>query len=565
MTESKSAVTPPVGQAVNDIVKRVSETRFTLQTEDCEDGRAAHSALSAELNDYVLPRINRTRTPFLIAVGGSTGAGKSTLVNSLVGRAVSPAGVRRPTTGNPIVIHNPADAKHFEPEHYLPDLPRSADPGSTTPGVVLIADDSVEAGTAILDCPDIDSISESNRALARRTLLSADLWLFVTTANRYADAAPWALLKTAAVRSTSVAIVLDRVPPEANREVRHHLSSLLAEAGLENSPIFSVAELELEDGLLPHSAIYPIRSWISQVGSEGASLERIRARTLTGAVSALPGKVNALADFAQSQEQAHSELAASLDRCFSAADSVLAEVFSDGRVLHGEVNARWQDFVGTGQLFRGLEPTMARMRDRISSAVTGKHDAATPLHIAILRSAAVSLREQAIAVVDEVNGQWRNTAAGAALIEEQAELRHVGRGLEDSVKAAVSGWSDEVNALVRDIGQGRKSKARILSFGVSGVCAVIEYAAFWDPRYASDAEPAARHGAGVALNLAETIFGEAEAAELIGSIRQRFLTAAAGIVGGCRTPFDNALRLSAVPARQSGALRSSGERLEVAL
>ena len=565
MTESKSAVTPPVGQAVNDIVKRVSETRFTLQTEDCEDGRAAHSALSAELNDYVLPRINRTRTPFLIAVGGSTGAGKSTLVNSLVGRAVSPAGVRRPTTGNPIVIHNPADAKHFEPEHYLPDLPRSTDPGSTTPGVVLIADDSVEAGTAILDCPDIDSISESNRALARRTLLSADLWLFVTTANRYADAAPWALLKTAAVRSTSVAIVLDRVPPEANREVRHHLSSLLAEAGLENSPIFSVAELELEDGLLPHSAIYPIRSWISQVGSEGTSLERIRARTLTGAVSALPGKVDALADFAQSQELAHSELTASLDRCFSAADSVLAEVFSDGRVLHGEVNARWQDFVGTGQLFRGLEPTMARMRDRISAAVTGKHDAATPLHIAILRSAAVSLREQAIAVVDEVNAEWRNTAAGAALISEQAELRHVGKGLEDSVKAAVSGWSDEVNALVRDIGQGRKSKARILSFGVSGVCAVIEYAAFWDPRYANGAEPAARQGAGVALNLAETIFGEAEAAELIGSIRQRFLTAAAGIVGGCRTPFDNALRLSAVPARQSGALRSSGERLEVAL
>src|SRR5699024_9392731 len=161
-----------------------------------------------------------------------------------------------------------------------------------------------------------------------------------------------------------------------------------------------ISVFELEDGLLPHSAIYPIRSWISQVGSEGASLERIRARTLTGAVSALPGKVNALADFAQSQEQAHSELAASLDRCFSAADSVLAEVFSDGRVLHGEVNARWQDFVGTGQLFRGLEPTMARMRDRISSAVTGKHDAATPLHIAILRSAAVSLREQAIAVVD---------------------------------------------------------------------------------------------------------------------------------------------------------------------
>src|SRR5699024_11469417 len=119
------------------------------------------------------------------------------------------------------------DALRFEREHGLRDRPRSTGRGSTTRGVVLIAHDSVEAGTAILDCPDIDSTSESNRALARRTLLSADLWLFVTTANRYADAAPWALLKTAAVRSTSVAIVLDRVPPEANREVRHHLSSLL--------------------------------------------------------------------------------------------------------------------------------------------------------------------------------------------------------------------------------------------------------------------------------------------------------------------------------------------------
>src|SRR5690606_3950889 len=143
-------------------------------------------------------------------------------------------------------------------------------------------------------------------------------------------------------------------------------SSLLSEAGLANSPIFSVAELEFEDGLLPHAAIYPIRSWISQVGTEGTSLERIRNRTLTGAISALPARVRELADFAETQEQAHITLAGSLEKSFRSAQAGLAEVFSDGRVLHGEVNARWQDFVGTGQLFRGLEPTMARMRDRIS-------------------------------------------------------------------------------------------------------------------------------------------------------------------------------------------------------
>ncbi|WP_309131605.1 dynamin family protein [Brevibacterium sp.] len=536
-----------------------------MQTDDSPEGRRLHRQLSSELTDYLLPRISRTRTPFLIAVGGSTGAGKSTLVNSLVGRSISPAGVRRPTTGNPIVVHNPADAAFFESSNFLSDLPRSSDPSAVDPSVILIPEEHVPAGTAILDCPDIDSVAESNRALARRILMAADLWLFVTTANRYADAAPWALLRDAAARHTSVAIVLDRVPPEANREVRHHLSSLLSSAGLANSPIFSVAELTLEDGLLPHSAIYPIRSWVEEVSSEVDSQDRIRRRTLDGSIAALPAQVKSLAGFVESQETAYEMLGRSLDENFRSAHEGLLQVFSDGRVLHGEVNARWQDFVGTGQLFRGLEPTMARMRDRISAVVTGKHDAAAPLHIAILRSAAISLRERAVAVVDAVNVDWQHQPAGAALVADHPELRQVAADLEDSVKAAVSDWSNEVNALVRDIGQGKKSKARILSFGVAGVCAVLEYAAFWDPESASAPGLPAQGSANVARSLAGTIFGEQEAANLIASIRDRFLTRAAGLVGGCRQPFDNALGQAAVPARQSGTLRAAGDRLEVAL
>ncbi|RAE29640.1 hypothetical protein DN524_32930, partial [Burkholderia multivorans] len=130
-----------------------------------------------------------------------------------------------------------------------------------------------------------------------------------------------------------------------------------------------------------------------------------------------------------------------------------------------------------------------------------------------------------------------------ALVTSEPALREPTSELEDRVKAAVSGWSNDVNALVRDIGQGKKSKARILSFGVSGVCAVLEYATFWDPAHTSSNDSASRSGAGVALSLAGTIFGEQEAVDIIGSIRDRFLTAAAGIIGDCRTPFDQALRL----------------------
>ena len=67
------------------------------------------------------------------------------------------------------------------------------------------------------------------RELAGQLLSAADLWLFVTTAARYADAVPWDLLRTAADRGTAVAIILDRVPPEATDEIRPHLVAMLRE------------------------------------------------------------------------------------------------------------------------------------------------------------------------------------------------------------------------------------------------------------------------------------------------------------------------------------------------
>ena len=92
---------------------------------------------------------------------------------------------------------------------------------------------------ALLDAPDIDSVVSANRAIATQLLSAADLWLFVTTAARYADAVPWDLLRTAADRGTAVAIVLDRIPPEAVDEIRPHLAAMLREQGLPTAPIFT--------------------------------------------------------------------------------------------------------------------------------------------------------------------------------------------------------------------------------------------------------------------------------------------------------------------------------------
>ena len=226
--------------------------------------------LGAQLNDYLLPRLERLDAPMLAVVGGSTGAGKSTLVNSMIGRTVSRPGVIRPTTRSPVLVHHPDDAHWFGPERILPGLARTLEAASDTRTLQLVPEPSLPQGLAILDAPDIDSVVAENRALAAQLLAAADLWLFVTTAARYADAVPWDYLRSAAERSAALAVVLQRVPPAAMTEVPAHLGQLMADRGLGDSPLFAVPETVADaEGLLPDSAVAPIREWLAGLACSG--------------------------------------------------------------------------------------------------------------------------------------------------------------------------------------------------------------------------------------------------------------------------------------------------------
>ena len=184
--------------ALSGLRAAIGATRYPLALPSAESARHSATALTDQLDDYLLPRLARLDAPLLVVVGGSTGAGKSTLVNSLVQARVSAAGVLRPTTRSPVLVCNPADAAWFRQGDLLPGLTRTTEP-SDDPRARCSSSPRRRspAGLAFLDAPDIDSVVDANRALAAQLLAAADLWLFVTTAARYADAVPWELLRTA--------------------------------------------------------------------------------------------------------------------------------------------------------------------------------------------------------------------------------------------------------------------------------------------------------------------------------------------------------------------------------
>ncbi|WP_419995006.1 dynamin family protein [Streptomyces boninensis] len=368
-----SEVRPELIDALTGVRERVAGVRFPLPLSGAARARRGQAELVAQLDDYLVPRLRSPEAPLLAVVGGSTGAGKSTLVNSLVGRRVSESGVLRPTTRTPVLVCHPGDAHWFADDRVLPGLTRvrpvpraegaDGDDGDSDHGpaelgefgetsedgeglLCLDSDATLPRGLALLDAPDIDSVVRHNRELAAELVCAADVWVLVTSATRYADALPWNLLRSAKEYGVTLVTVLDRVPHQVAHEISRQYAGLLHRAGLGDVPRFTIPELPESagggSGLLPATAVRDLREWLAHRAQYRELRATVAARTAAGALASVKPR---LAELAAASAGQHAAALRMVQRVQGAYDQALERVHQQlgaGVGLAGDALALWE-------------------------------------------------------------------------------------------------------------------------------------------------------------------------------------------------------------------------------
>ena len=496
--------------ALSKLHGEVEQASLLLESPSVAEARQIKADVLDQLSDYVLPRLVQLDAPLLAVVGGSTGAGKSTLVNSIVGERITESGVLRPTTRSPVLVHNPEDAHWFQPDRILPEMPRTLTPTNDTYALRLAPSKRVPRGLAILDAPDVDSIDKGNREIAAQLLAAADLWLFVTSAARYADQVPWDYLRAAAERSTSVAVVLDRTHADAVFEVRGHLARMMTSRGLSDSPLFTVPESGVDtEGLLPRAAVADIVGWLHELAADPAARTQVITQTLDGAIRQNVFSAHDIADAMDEQIGVAELLNRDLRNCYDKAAEDIAAATGDGSLLRGEVLARWQDFVGTGELLRSVEEKVGRIRDRLMDGVSGKRTRSNEVSEAVEQGVHMLLLEHAESAAEAVARSWGSNEAGRGLLDSTRGLERASRDFRTKAERTVRDWQQGVLELVRTEGADKRMTAKFLAFGVNGVGVALMIVMFSHTAGITGGEAGIAGGTAIiGQKLLEAIFGD---------------------------------------------------------
>lgn len=427
---------------------------FRLGSPDAEWRRRRRDHLVGILRRYLEPRLAEPGHPVVVAVFGPTGSGKSTIVNTLVGRPISETGVLRPTTRRAVVWAHHRHSGRLEQQL-----------GQTGPVEVVGDEHPVLAALAVIDTPDVDSIATEHRRQTTAILETADVAIAVTTPQRYADAVPWDIIGDLGERSLEVVVVMNRAGKRTDGAVID-LAGLLRDARVRGvrsaDDVLVVQEQRVRgDGRL-HG--YSLRHLARRLQSIAADHAGVASRGVVNAVRHALDVTEELASEVRRQAEEAADLLAVADDAEAAQRADLVGRLESGDLVRSEVVARWQRMIGVSDLtslvLRGIR------RVGIGPTIAEVPEVDREIRVELVD---LALRRARRATTSIELG-WGLTPAGEALI---ADTVVDWAAIEDALVESIAAWQAEVVDLVAGTGRARFRLARVATFGINASATLV--------------------------------------------------------------------------------------------
>ncbi|MEO6144182.1 MAG: ABC transporter, partial [Dermatophilaceae bacterium] len=310
------------------------------------------------------------------------------------------------------------------------------------------------------------------------------------------------------------------------------------------------------DGRLSDHEIARLRSWLTALARDAKARSIVVRRTLTGALNSLHDQVLTLSDATAGQEAAAADLHEEVTTAYLAAVQAVEQGMTDGTLLRGEVLARWQEFVGTGEFLRQVEAGVSRLRDRITAAIKGNPPPTSDLGEALQSGVAELLTAQSRGASATVLRRWRQLPGGPELLAAHPELAKPALEGSPKVERLVRDWQGSVLELVRAEGRDRRTTARVLSFGVNGVGVILMLLVFSQTGGVTGGEVGIAGGSAVlAQRILEAIFGDQAVRDLADKARRQLMAKAEGLYDEEQARMHAAVASVEVRAGQRDRLR----------
>ncbi|HET7465402.1 MAG TPA: GTPase [Candidatus Dormibacteraeota bacterium] len=540
-----------------DRLAALADRRLALPTSN-PAAAARGRQLRDHLEGFVRPRLADIDAPLLVLLVGPTGAGKSSLLNTIAGAEVSKSGVLRPTTRDAVLYASESDSRRILEGGRLAVVARQR--------LKLAPRSPASGGVIVIDAPDVDSVERDNRQLADVLVESCDLCVFVTTAMRYADLVPWEVLNRVRERGLPLVVVLNRVPPqpEDRAAVVADAKRLLADSGTADLIVVDEGDIDPNVDGLKREKAHRLLERIARLAAEADARHAVAAQALAGALRGLAPLAHAVADDLDHQAIDADALQRMAANEYSEELDSLNRALLSGLILREEVLRRWNEYVGADQVARFISAGIGRLRAMLVSVFRGQVDApvtvveaemTTTLEALALRHASNAARRTAIA--------WSDRAEAAALIGANPGLWSASDGFAPAIRERLAAWMRAIVDDVRAHAGRKRAIAQVAALGVNAVGVAVMLAVFVHTAGLTGTEVGIAAGTAV-LNqkLLEAIFGEGAMAELIGNARAGLTQLLTDLFDQDRKRFE----MLVPPARElrevAGALRDAVDGMQ---